>query len=236
MQSKIIQLFQNAHNKTERVNLSKLKEYQNEVIHDGFGVKYVFSGEERYWLDNNLVKLKAGQCLLVNHGQELRYDLQSKNDFHVGLCLYFSQSDVSNFAASLKVPFTLELNREGDQLEIPQIVIAQNHLHRQLSKLCLKGEEAFLNLNDWEEFKFELLQVLFESPFHCYAWKELNNSDRAYRDELIRRLEVAKEALELCCKLALIAICNKLLKQAFAIAKSGLMYDENYKSSLVVKS
>ena len=30
-------------------------------------------------------------------------------------------------------------------------------------------------------------------------------------------------------KLALIAICNKLLKQSFAIAKSGLMYDETYK-------
>jgi len=34
-------------------------------------------------------------------------------------------------------------------------------------------------------------------------------------------------------KLALIAICNKLLKQAFAIAKSGLIYDKEYKSTLV---
>ena len=34
-------------------------------------------------------------------------------------------------------------------------------------------------------------------------------------------------------KLALIAVCNKLLKQAFSIAKSNLWYDENYKSSLV---
>ena len=34
-------------------------------------------------------------------------------------------------------------------------------------------------------------------------------------------------------KLALIAVCNKLLKQAFAIAKSGLCYDENYRSALV---
>ena len=33
-------------------------------------------------------------------------------------------------------------------------------------------------------------------------------------------------------KLALIAVCNKLLKQAFAIAKSGLPYDENYVSKL----
>lgn len=33
-------------------------------------------------------------------------------------------------------------------------------------------------------------------------------------------------------KLALIAVCNKLLKQAFALAKSHLWYDENYRSTL----
>tara|TARA_R110001632_G_scaffold221815_1_gene352572 strand:- start:2577 stop:2870 length:294 start_codon:yes stop_codon:yes gene_type:complete len=33
-------------------------------------------------------------------------------------------------------------------------------------------------------------------------------------------------------KLALIAVANKLLKQAFAIAKSGRPYDENYVSKL----
>lgn len=37
-------------------------------------------------------------------------------------------------------------------------------------------------------------------------------------------------------KLALIAVCNKLLKQAFAIAKSGIEYNENYRSKLVVKN
>ncbi len=34
-------------------------------------------------------------------------------------------------------------------------------------------------------------------------------------------------------KLALIAVCNKVLKQAFAIAKSGLIYDDTYRSILV---
>ena len=34
-------------------------------------------------------------------------------------------------------------------------------------------------------------------------------------------------------KLALMAVCNKLLKQAFAIAKSGLIYDDSYRSTLV---
>lgn len=33
-------------------------------------------------------------------------------------------------------------------------------------------------------------------------------------------------------KLALLAVCNKLLKQAFAIAKSGIKYDETYRSRL----
>ncbi|MCF1193141.1 IS110 family transposase, partial [Mangrovimonas sp. AS39] len=33
-------------------------------------------------------------------------------------------------------------------------------------------------------------------------------------------------------KLALIAVVNKLIKQAFAIAKSGLPYHENYVSKL----
>jgi transposase len=34
-------------------------------------------------------------------------------------------------------------------------------------------------------------------------------------------------------KLALIAVCKKLLKQVFAIAKSGLTYDPTYRSTLV---
>jgi hypothetical protein len=33
-------------------------------------------------------------------------------------------------------------------------------------------------------------------------------------------------------KLALIAICNKLLKQAFAVTKAGLPSDENYRNTL----
>lgn len=35
-------------------------------------------------------------------------------------------------------------------------------------------------------------------------------------------------------KLALIAVCNKLLKQSFAIAKSGIPYDPHYKSKLIL--
>ncbi len=33
-------------------------------------------------------------------------------------------------------------------------------------------------------------------------------------------------------KLALIAVCNKLIKQAYGISKSGLDYDRNYLGKL----
>jgi len=45
---------------------------------------------------------------------------------------------------------------------------------------------------------------------------------------LFDRIVVKKKS----AKLALIAVANKLLKQAFAIAKSGLPYDENFVSKL----
>ncbi len=37
-------------------------------------------------------------------------------------------------------------------------------------------------------------------------------------------------------KLALIAVCNKLLKQAFAIVKSGVPYDNQYRSTLAINN
>jgi transposase len=51
--------------------------------------------------------------------------------------------------------------------------------------------------------------------------------NKACRDIYERRVAKGKSK-----KLALIAVCNKLLKQAFAIAKSGLIYDDT-RSALV---
>jgi transposase len=52
-----------------------------------------------------------------------------------------------------------------------------------------------------------------------------NNACKALYDRIVAKGKSKK--------LALIAVCNKLLKQAFAIAKSGLIYDETYRSTLV---
>ena len=70
----------------------------------------------------------------------------------------------------------------------------------------------------------KLRNLLFMCSFNACKY------NKACRD-LYERL-VAKGKSK---KLALIAVCNKLLKQAFAIAKSGLIYDNTYRSVLVKK-
>ena len=68
----------------------------------------------------------------------------------------------------------------------------------------------------------KLRNLLFMCSFNAYKYNK--------RCEAIYERIIAKGKRK---KLALIAVCNKLLKQAFAIAKSGLIYDDGHKSVLV---
>ncbi|TYB72215.1 IS110 family RNA-guided transposase [Bizionia myxarmorum] len=68
----------------------------------------------------------------------------------------------------------------------------------------------------------KLRNLLFMCSFNACKY------NKACRDIYERLVAKGKSK-----KLALIAVCNKLLKQAFAIAKSGLIYEDTYRSTLV---
>ena len=68
----------------------------------------------------------------------------------------------------------------------------------------------------------KLRNLLFMCSFNACKY---NKACKAMYDRIVAKGKSKK--------LALIAICNKLLKQAFAIAKSGLIYDQEYRSTLV---
>lgn len=70
----------------------------------------------------------------------------------------------------------------------------------------------------------KLRNLLFLCAFNACRY------NKACRDLYERILSKGKSK-----KLALIAVANKLLKQCFAIAKSGLPYDENFVSVLAVR-
>ena len=68
----------------------------------------------------------------------------------------------------------------------------------------------------------KLRNLLFMCSFNACKY---NKACKAIYDRIVAKGKSKK--------LALMAVCNKLLKQAFAIAKSGLVYNQNYKSVLV---
>ena len=68
----------------------------------------------------------------------------------------------------------------------------------------------------------KLRNLLFLCSFNACKY---NKSCKALYDRIVAKGKSKK--------LALIAVCNKLLKQAFAIVKNGLPYDDNFKSTLV---
>jgi len=67
----------------------------------------------------------------------------------------------------------------------------------------------------------ELRSLLFLCSFSAYKY---NKSCKDLYDRIVAKGKSKK--------LALISVSNKLLKQAFAIAKSGLPYDDNFVSKL----
>ena len=68
----------------------------------------------------------------------------------------------------------------------------------------------------------KLRNLLFMCSFNACKY---NSACKALYDRIVAKGKSKK--------LALIAVCNKLLKQAFAVVKNGLPYDEQYKSKLV---
>lgn len=71
----------------------------------------------------------------------------------------------------------------------------------------------------------KLRNLLFMCSFNACKY---NKACKALYDRIIAKGKSKK--------LALIAVCNKLLKQAFSIVKNGIPYDSEYKSRLVINN
>ena len=67
----------------------------------------------------------------------------------------------------------------------------------------------------------KLRNLLFMCSFNACKY---NRACKALYDRIVAKGKSKK--------LALIAVCNKLLKQAFSIVKNGIPYDDAYRSTL----
>ena len=82
------------------------------------------------------------------------------------------------------------------------------------SGISIRGKERISKIGNRK-----LRNLLFLCSFNACKY---NKSCKAVYDRIVAKGKSKK--------LALLAVCNKLLKQAFSIVKSGLPYDQNYMS------
>ena len=80
----------------------------------------------------------------------------------------------------------------------------------------------------------KLRNLLFLCAFSACKY---NKACREIYERIVATcLRRAKREEDTSKKLALIAVCNKLLKQAFAVVKNKLPYDSNYRSTLAINN
>ncbi len=129
-----------------------------------------------------------------------------------------------------KVELKLWKGNSKDEMECIQITRAlfiytkhSTMLKNKLHGEAVLGEPSKAVVKSLKRSLAQLRNLLFMCSFTACKY------NKACRDLYERIVSKGKSK-----KLALIAVCNKLLKQAFAIAKSGLIYDANHRSALVL--
>jgi AraC family transcriptional regulator len=186
------------------LNFSSLNEFlregQNQV--DGPGLKYVLRGEEKYFINDQLSRVRDGACLVVNEGQLFDTLLEYQKEPVVGICLTLD-------AGMLNDIFQNYIQAEDQLLENPERIATRfdlfesvygkddvlcRHLHYISKKLDVTTGK--FDLSD-EELFFGIAQNLLLSQErtrkNALQIKAIRYSTKK---ELYSRVSKAKEILD----------------------------------------
>ena len=177
---------------TDRANYSVLTSYQKELEHNGFGLKYVVSGKETFWLDGFKVDVEENQCLLVNNGCPIRYDLKSSKKATEGICVYVDEFDLRGLVNGI-IQTDIDDSSCSSFQEIPQIVLNNRQLSYLLQKHFGNDIQGLDHEIDWQCFKEQLAEIIVLYTFKRYDFLSLNKLKRPAREELLRRIARAIE-------------------------------------------
>ena len=88
---------------TNKINVSSLQQYFAPVDSQGFAIKYVKEGTERYCINDEEYKVESGQYLVLN-GQKNGSVLVDTNRNTKGICLNISQAFVEEVISFRRNP------------------------------------------------------------------------------------------------------------------------------------
>lgn len=167
-----------------------------------------------------LTSLKAQLKNLVKEIKKLEKVLEEnvKSEYQESLTLLKSIPGIGDKTAMMLLVFTDGFHRFESSKELCSYAGITPTIRQ--SGSSVKGRSRISKMGNPK-----LRNLLFMCSFNACKY---NKACKALYERIIAKGKSKK--------LALIAVCNKLLKQAFSIVKNGIPYDNEYKSRLVINN
>jgi len=186
-----------------RTTFSSLKDYElSEYSADTYSIKYVLQGTEHYLLKHQKFSVSKGNYLLVNRSQAVDAWVRS-NKKVLGFCIHLEEAILQETFAQLHFSETELLNHPFEKPAIPPFENLlynekENDLGRYLQRVAnmFQTDNASITIEP-TDFYFQLSQHLLttQNSFPKTA-HQLNLVKNSTRQELLRRLQTAKEVLD----------------------------------------
>jgi AraC family transcriptional regulator len=188
------------------LNFSSLNEfaYEGQTQAGGPGIKYVLRGEENYFVDKHINRIRDGACLLVNEGQTFDTLLPYQKEPAIGLCLSLDTKLLDDiFQNYIRAEDHLLQNpgKSAERFDFFESVYGKEdvlceHMHALTKKLDLATGK--IDLCD-EELFFGIAQHLLLSQERIKKNAlQIKATRHSTRQELYARVSKARAMLDEC--------------------------------------
>jgi AraC family transcriptional regulator len=182
---------------------SSLKEFYQPIKSNGFDIKYVIEGVEKYTLNGQGYTLGAGQYLLSNATHEGHIEVESKTPV-TGVCINIEPEVLSEVIASHRMPDTAYSDKALGQFFhtdhfLEHIYEAKSsNLGQILRGVCLTLKNNLADKNEWDKaFFYTLSEKILADQIPVF--KQLQNIPSiksSTKKDLYKRISKGKDFID----------------------------------------
>lgn len=180
---------------------SKVNFFDRHESDSGLSIKLTLQGQENYRIDGRVFRVREGEYLVVNKGQQFDCFMESR-DITEGICIYLDPNIVENI-------YRVQSLRDEELLDLPffdeqqRLTFFENifsirgnslgSLLQQITPLVRRGDTEFAT----EDFYYSVAEKLLDTQKTVLGYVERIQSEKAStRQELFRRLLNARNFMD----------------------------------------
>lgn len=165
----------------------------------GYSLKFVLSGTEPYRINGQQRIIQPNQFLVVSHGSEVEVEIDSREPVH-GVCIFLSTHQIKDVWHTLQTDDGVLLDTPTGSDATPvfyeHVFTARHNLlgHRLATLASQISTQTLAPHNLTDDLFYELVTHLCQQQqTHCRHLAQLPAQKRTTREELYRRLLLARE-------------------------------------------